>query len=465
MYKKITSRTAREIGLIVGEKNMLAERERMEGYSHDEFALRSLARYPEIVAMPGETRQVSELVKLASRERFPVVARGGGTGLCGGCVPLFGGLVLSLERMNRVLDVDTENHMAELEAGVSLDAFYGAIGKQGMFFPPHPGEESATIGGVIATNAGGSRALKYGTIRNFLRGLQAVLPDGRITALGGRTLKDSSGYSLLHLIAGSEGTLGVITSATLGIMPEPASTLTLIVPFDDMFDVFKAVPRMLGAGILPLAVEFVSREVISVAEEHLDRKWPAGKGDFFLMIILEGQEEELLSAAERISVICLEHGSLDVLVASGREKQQEILATRSLVYEALKAKTLEILDIALPRNRMEGHLRRVAELSRQHDVWLPTYGHAADGNLHTHIMRTDREGKDLADWEAVYPVVRDAIHADARKRGGRVSGEHGIGLAKKEYLGMFTDEISLGLMKGIKKVFDPGNILNPGKIF
>lgn len=465
MYKKITPGIIEEIRKITGDKNIVADKEQMEDYSHDEFALPSLRNYPEIVVKPEESRQVAELLKLAGKESFPVVARGGGTGLCGGCVPAFGGVVLSLEKMNRIVDIDTGNLMAEMEAGVTLKDFYASLKGQKMFFPPHPGEESATVGGVIATNAGGSRAVKYGTVKNFLRGLEVVLPDGKITRLGGKILKDSSGYNLMHLMAGSEGTLGVITGATLSIMPAPASTLTLIIPFDNIFDTFKTVPRMLCAGILPLAVEFISRQVVSVAEDYTGKYWPVRQGEFFLMIILEGEETELLSVSEKISEISIKHNAIDVFVAQQQDKQEEILAIRSLVYEALKPRTIEILDVVLPRSQMEGHLHCIEELSERYNVWLPTYGHAADGNLHTHIMKADKDKKDISGWEEIYPAVRREIHMDAKKRGGKVSGEHGIGLAKKEYIALFTDEPALHLMKEIKKLFDPHNILNPGKIF
>ncbi|MBN1444810.1 MAG: FAD-binding oxidoreductase [Candidatus Omnitrophica bacterium] len=465
MYKKITEGIIGEIKNIVGENNVILEKERLEDYSHDEFAMKTLSNYPEIAVKPENSLQVSELMKLANKESFPVVARGGGTGLCGGCVPSLGGVVLSLEKMNRILEVDTENLMAEMEAGVSLEEFYTAIKEKKMFFPPHPGEESATIGGVLSTNAGGSRAVKYGTVRNFIRGMEVVLPDGSITSLGGRILKDSSGYSLMHLMVGSEGTLGVITKATLSIMPVPASTLTLIVPYDNILDAFKTVPHLLMAGILPLALEFIGRQVIAASEDYLGKSWPVQQGEFFLMIILEGEDAELMSVSEKISEICLEFNAVDVFVAQPQEKQEEILAIRSLVYEALKSKTAEILDIVLPRDRMEEHIRYVEELSEKYNIWLPTYGHAADGNLHTHIMKTDRNKKNITDWKEIYEAVRKEIHLDAKKRGGKVSGEHGIGLAKKEYLGLFTDEPALRMMKEIKKVFDPNNILNPGKIF
>jgi glycolate oxidase len=465
MYKKLTGEVVDEIKRVMGERNVFVERERIEDYSHDEFALPSLKRYPEVVVKPDAICQVSELLKIANRERFPVVARGGGTGLCGGCVPASGGVVLSMERMNRIIDVDTDNLMAEMEAGVTLKDFYDSLKGKKMFFPPHPGEENATVGGVIATNAGGSRAVKYGTIRNFLRAVEVVLPDGGITRLGGKILKDSSGYSLLHLMAGSEGTLGVITKATLSIMPLPASTLTLIIPFDNIFDTFKSVPHMLCAGILPLAVEFISMEIVSIAEDYLGKRWPVRQGKFFLMIILEGEETELLSVSEEISKISTEHNAIDVFVARQQDKQEEVLFIRSLVYEALKPRTIEILDIVLPRSEMEGHLHCIEEISERYNIWLPTYGHAADGNLHTHIMKVDMNKKEISDWEEIYPAVRREIHVDAKNRGGKVSGEHGIGMAKREYIGLFTDEPALHLMKEIKRVFDPGNILNPGKIF
>jgi len=466
MYGKVDPETVKALEAIVGSSSVLTDRQRMEDYSHDEYALDSLKRYPEAVVKPDSTQQVAAILRLAREKKIPVVTRGGATGLCGGTVPVSGGIVLSLERMNRIVEIDRENLMAVCEAGVTLREFYQRLRQEKLFFPPHPGEESATIGGTVATNAGGARAVKYGVVRNFTRGMQVVLADGTVLTLGGKILKDSTGYSLLNLLIGSEGTLGVITQVTLSVMPVPASQITILVPYEDVSSALASVPELLRQGVLPLAIEFVSREVIAKAESYLGESWPVSVGNCFLLVILEGDDDEqVMKAGEKLSEVCLGRGALDIFAAEVWEKQESILRIRSMVYEALKADTIEILDVVLPRTEVEPHLKAIAEISRREDVWLPTYGHAADGNVHTHITKKTAAGSPLEHWEALYPRVRKAIHDDARQRGGRASGEHGIGLVKKEYLGMFVDPAALELMRGIRRVFDPDGILNPGKIF
>jgi len=464
MFRRVTEPLVAELEGIAGRGNVCADASAVERYASDEFALRRPDARPEVVVKPATAAQVAEVLKLANRESFPVVARGGGTGLCGGCVPVFGGVVLSMERMNAVVEIDPADLLARLEAGLSLRDFYAALAAERLFFPPHPGEEGATVGGVVATNAGGSRAVKYGTVRNFVRGLDVVFPDGSAASLGGKVLKDSSGYSLMHLMIGSEGTLGVVTAATLSVMPAPSSTLTLIVPFDAAAAAFGTASDILRAGIVPLAVEFVPRRVIAVSEKHLRKTWPVRAGEYFLMAILDGEESELLGAAEKISDIASKRGAADAFATGAADRQAEILAIRSLVYEALKRETVEILDVVLPRSRMEEHVAFVGELSARTGVWLPTYGHAADGNLHTHLMKTAPDGTPVDGWEETCAGIRREIHADARKRGGRVSGEHGIGFTKREYMALFHDPAALRAMAGIKRLLDPNGILNPGKV-
>ncbi|HPZ07993.1 MAG TPA: FAD-binding oxidoreductase [Candidatus Eremiobacteraeota bacterium] len=466
MYKKIDSGILQELEHIVGKKNLITERENMEDYGHDEIALSHMRNYPEVVLRPSTSKEISEILKLANKHLIPVVARGGGTGLAGGCVPVFGGIVISLEKMNKFLELDEENLMATMEAGVTLMKFHQTLQEKNLFFPPHPGEESATIGGIISTNAGGARAVKYGTVRNFVRSIEVVLPQGDIVKLGGKLLKDSSGYNLLHLMIGSEGTLGIVTKGTFSIMPIPKASLTLIIPFDDVSGALKSVPHILCSGILPLSIEFVSSELIIMTKEFLKKSWPVQVGNVYLLIILEGEDmEEVEKASMKVSEVCLSHKAIDVFVAESRDKQDEILEIRSKIYEALKSKTVEAIDIVLPRNQIEPHLKRLSEIEKEADMWLPTFGHAADGNLHTHISKFNLKGEYIEDWEKKYEDVRRAIHDDAIERGGKISGEHGIGFAKKEYLEIFTDKSLLQLMKGIKRTFDPNNILNPGKIF
>jgi len=455
---------------IVGEKNVLATREHMEDYSHDEFALPVFRNYPEAVVRPATVEETSRIVRLLNQHAIPITPRGGGTGLCGACVPCPGGIVLDMQRINRILEIDTGNFMAVLEAGVTLAGFYEELRKKDLFFPPHPGDENAMIGGLIATNAGGARAVKYGTIRNFVRGLEVVLADGSIINLGGKVMKNSSGYNLLHLMIGSEGTLGIITKAVISIMPPRRHLWTLLVPYEDLASVMNSVVRILHAGIVPLALEFLEHDVVEITAKSLGKSWPCKPARFYLMIMLDGStEEEIEKTAEPLAELCLADNAMDILVADTGQKQKDILEIRSQFYEALKPDTLEILDIVVPRTEIAHHVAAVAEISERYGVWLPTYGHAADGNVHTHIMKpVFREGKprqEREDWHDYYPKIKEEIHRDALSRGGYVSGEHGIGLAKKELLPLFLPEKQIELMRGIKRCFDPNNIMNPGKIF
>lgn len=471
MYKKVTERIIKELERIVGQKNMIVDADQMLDYSHDEFSLLDIAHEPDVVVKPYTTEEVENILRLANKEKIPVTPRGGATGLCGGCVPSLGGIVLSLERMNRIIEIDSANQMAVVEAGVTLMDFYRGVEEEGLFFPPHPGDESAMIGGVIATNAGGARAVKYGVIRNYVRGLDVVLPKGTTIHLGGKLMKSSTGYSLLNLMIGSEGTLGIITKAIIQLMPSPQCMRSLIIPYDDLENAIEAVPLLIRRKILPLAVEFIPREVIQITEEFLKKKWPSTLGNTYLLIILDASsEEEMDRLSEVVAEICLEREALDVFIADDPKKQEQVLEIRSQIYEAIKAHTIEILDIVVPRAEIAKHVKRVQEVSQKYGIWLPTFGHAADGNVHTHIMKSRFEnGKSVLlledEWRTKIDKVREALYQDSKTRGGMISGEHGIGIVKKPYLFYVLDLETIELMKGIKSIFDPQNILNPGKIF
>lgn len=471
MYNKVTEKIIHELQQIAGENHVVVEPEKKHDYSHDEFSLPDIAREPDVVVKPQSSEEISRILILADREKIPVTPRGGATGLCGGCVPSYGGIVLSLERMNRIIEVDKPNQMIVVEAGVLLMDLYERVEAEGLFFPPHPGDETAQIGGVIAANAGGARAVKYGVVRNYVRGLEVVLASGTIIHPGGKLMKSSTGYNLLNLMIGSEGTLGIITRAVIQLMPSPQLSRSLIVPYDELEAAIDTVPELITSKILPLAVEFIPKEVIHITEEYLRKQWPVKVGSTYLLIILEASsEEEMDKLSEQVAEICLKKDALDVFVADSPGKQQQVLEIRSLIYEAIKAQTLEILDIAVPRAEIARHVKRVMEVSEKYGIWLPTFGHAADGNVHTHIMKARYEDGEILplpeeEWRAKLNLIRQELYRDCKEKGGVISGEHGIGIVKKPYLSYVVEEESINLMRGIKKVFDPNNILNPGKIF
>jgi len=456
---------------VVGPDNVIADPDRLDTYSHDEFSLREIQRRPDVVVRPKTTAETAAVLRLAHDRRIPVTPRGGATGLCGGCVPVAGGIVLSLERMNAVVEIDAKNQMAVVEAGVSLLQFEQAVAEAGFDFPPHPGEESALIGGMIATNAGGSRAVKYGVIRNYIRGLEVVTASGDVLRLGGKLIKSSTGYNLMHLLIGSEGTLGVITRAVIQFRAKPALTRSLVIPFETLEAAIETVPVLFQRDIVPLALEFVPLDVLRISEEHLRKTWPSHLGDTHLFVILDAvSEEEMDRLSQSLAEAALDMGALDVFIADTPAKQDNVLAIRSKIYEALKAYTVEILDVCVPRAEIPAHVKRVREIADAHGVWLPTFGHAGDGNVHTHIMKARcRDGRIVPmaedEWRASFDAIRDEIYADGMARRGVISGEHGIGLVKKPYLAMSLPPAQIELMRGIKKVFDPRGILNPGKIF
>ena len=467
-YGKVTPEVLDSLRKLLGAENVQTDRDALVDYAHDEFVRAEDAHYPEVLVRPSETAQVSEIVKIARRTRIPVTPRGGGTGLCGGCVPLFGGILLSLEKMNRVREVDPDNLMAVCEAGVPLVDFYAAVNEAGLFFPPHPGDETATVGGVIATNAGGARAVKYGVIRNFVRGIEVVLPDGEIVELGGKIFKSSTGYSLLNLMIGSEGTLGIVTGATVSLLAPPAEMYTLVASYERLEDAVRTVPEIIRQKILPMAVEFVPRDAIEVTEAYLNKKWPLSEGRAYLMIIVDGSSsDEVLALSERVGRVCTDRGALNIVVADAPAKQRNILEIRSQIYEALRDHMTELLDVTVPRSRIHELVEASEDLGRRHGIWLPTYGHAADGNVHTHIMKARWDNgtwTETPGWREAYPVVRDGLHELGKSFGGVISGEHGIGFVKKGYMPGFLGERQMDLMKAVKRAFDPAGILNPGKV-
>ena len=471
MSGKIDSAVINGLISIVGENNVFTCKEELAGYTYDESVCRLPDCFPEVVVRPGSTEEVSYILRLANAHRIPVTPRGGGTGLAGGCVPVYGGIVLSLQRMNRFIELDRKNQVAVVEAGVTLAEFIREVEKEGFFFPPHPGDEGAMFGGMIATNAGGSRAVKYGVIRNYVRGLEVVLADGRVINPGGKLVKNSTGYNLLHLFIGSEGTLGVITRAIIQVMNRPTFLRTLVIPFNSIDKAIDNVPLIFEKGILPMAVEFTTRDVLELTERYLNLTWPSRQGDVQLMVIVDSaSEEELGKLSDEIADLVLENGALDVFVADTPAKQDEVLKIRSNIYEAIKKETVDILDICVPRSEIAGHVRKIQEVAKKYVLWLPVFGHTGDGNIHTHLMKAKYEDGQMV--PVAMEEIRDKLEAarqelikDGAARGGVISGEHGIGLYKKGYLPLSLQATQIELMKRIKQALDPAGIMNPGKIF
>jgi len=445
---------------IVGQEWVITEREYMESYLRDETpdVLRPSAAEDLILVKPSSTKEVSQILKTANQMRVPVFPVGGRTGLVGGSVPTEPGIILSLERMNKI-EVDKENLMAIAEAGATLGDLIKAAEDADLFFPLHPGDEGAQIGGLISTNAGGVRAVKYGVMRNYVKGIEIVLPTGEILNLGGRLIKNNTGYDLMHLIIGSEGTLCVITKAILKLYPKSGYSVTLVLPFNSRADAIRAVPKILQSGVIPLAVEYVGIKELNKAAKHLSEEWPVQSADAQLIIILSGSsEDEVYSDCEKISEIAEENNAGEALIAETREEQERILRIRSNIYTALKPDMVDILDVTVPMNRLGDLMDEIDKIAERYGVYLPVYGHAGDGNLHIHLMKKNGEVPSYIE------EIRDEIYSVGIRLGGVITGEHGIGKIRIEKVSKVLAEKEISLMREIKRIFDPNNILNPGKV-
>ena len=432
-------------------------------YDHDEMTI--YGHYmPEAVLQALTTEDVSAVLKYCNEHNIAVTPRGAGTGLCGGCVAIHGGVVLSTEKMKKVLEVDTKNMTATVEPGVLLMEFPKSLEGTGLFYPPDPGEKTATMGGNAMTNAGGMRAVRYGVTRDYVLGMEVVLASGEVINLGGKNVKTSSGYSLIDLMVGSEGTLGFLTKLTVKLIPEPKVNLSLLMPFDDLDACIGAVPAVLGCGCEPTAVEFMEREVIACAETYLGKQFPDTSADAYLLVRLDGPSAEALKPAmDQLTDLALSIGAKDVLLADTDERKESIWNARGAFLEAIKGSTPEMdeCDVVVPREDIPAFVRKSVEIGRKIGVRICSFGHAGDGNLPIYACKAA-----LADevWEKAVEQVMDELYIAAKEMGGEVSGEHGIGHAKKGFLAESMGETQMNLMRGIKAAFDPKGILNPGKV-
>lgn len=433
-----------------------------EDYSHDELG--GVYGYPDVLIKVVSTGEISQIMTYAYEQDIPVVVRGAGTGLVGAAVAVQGGIMLETTLMNHILELDEENLTVTVEPGVLLMELAQFAEEHQFLYPPDPGEKSATIGGNISTNAGGMRAVKYGVTRDYVRGLTVVLPNGRVETFGGKIVKNSSGYSLKDLMIGSEGTLGIITKAILKLVPLPDKSVSLLVPYKKMEDAIGTVPEIIKLKTTPTAIEFMEREVLLFAEEFLGKKFPDTKSSAYLLLTFDGNSASQVEGEyEKVARYCLEHGAEDVFIVDTPERKDSVWSARGAFLEAIKASTSEMdeCDVVVPRNRVADFIHFTHDLSRKHDIRIPSFGHAGDGNLHIYICR-DELKENL--WKQKLTEVFAEMYEMAMRLGGAVSGEHGVGYAKKKYLEDQLGEVQIEIMRGIKKVFDPKGLLNPEKV-
>lgn len=462
MYNKVNSEDLIKLKNIAGEQNVIFGDNINPDYAHDELG--GVERMPEVLIRVHTTEEISEIMKYAYERTIPVTVRGSGTGLVGAAVPVEGGILLETTQMNKILELDAETLTVTVQPGVLLMELAAFCEENDFLYPPDPGEKSATIGGNISTNAGGMRAVKYGVTRDYVRGLTVVTPNGEIMNLGGKIAKNSSGYSLKDLIIGSEGTLCIITEAILKLVPLPKVSVSLLVPFPDMKSAIEAVPKIFGSKITPTAIEYMSRDTILFSEDYLGKRFPDTKNDAYILLTFDGNTDEQVDADMRVVAdLCLQIGALDAYIVDTEERKKAVWSARGAFLEAIKASTTEMdeCDVVVPVNKIDEFIKFTHNLADEMNVRIPSFGHAGDGNLHIYICRDELDDEK---WAEVLEICFDRMYKKAEEMGGLVSGEHGIGYAKKGYLKKQYGTPQIELMKGIKSVFDPKNILNPGKI-
>ncbi|MFA5110776.1 MAG: FAD-linked oxidase C-terminal domain-containing protein [Desulfobaccales bacterium] len=450
----------KELAAIVGSEHILTSPEERWCYAYDAT---DRAAMPEAVVFPGSAAEVAAIVRLANAHRFAVVPRGAGTGRSGGSVPIAGGVVVVLTRLNRILEISKDDLVAVVEPGVILGRLKAAVEAEGLYYPPDPASaEFCTIGGNVAECAGGAVAVQYGVTRDYVLGLEVVLPTGELIAAGTRTMKGVVGYDLTRLFLGSEGTLGIITRITLRLVSKPPARQTLAAGFDTMEAAAATVSLILRSGLAPTALEFMDHVTLGCVKEMLPFALPAGTAAL-LLIAVDGQPQDVAERVGRIAQCCRDQGASPVLESRTPEEAEGLWRARKVVSPALlKVKPHKVSeDVVVPLGSIPALISALQDIARRRSLIIPSYGHAGDGNIHVNILYDQQVERER---QAV-PLAVEDLFTMVRKLNGTLSGEHGIGLTKAPYLGMELSPAALALQRRLKAAFDPLNIMNPGKIF
>ena len=466
-YNPVTAEVIAELEKVVPGRVVVGE-EVNPDYARDEMPIYG-TRMPEVSVDALSTEEVAGIVKVCYEHNIPVTTRGAGTGLVGGCTPICGGVVICTTKMNKILSYDLDNFAVTVQPGVLLQDLADDALAHGCMYPPDPGEKLATLGGNVATNASGMRGVKYGATRDYVKAMTVVLPTGEVTRFGATVSKTSSGYSLLNLMIGSEGTLGIITELTLKLIPAPKVTVSLIVPYENLDEAIATVPKFKKNHMNPQALEFFEREILISSEEYLGKAvFPRNVGGTdvgaYLLVTFDGNtQDEIDAIVEQAAELVLEAGALDVLVADTPAKMKDAWAARSSFLEGIEEQTklLDECDVVVPVTKIPDYVIFADELAKNYDFRLQYFGHAGDGNLHIYTCSNDME-KD--EFLRQVDDFMSKLYAKTMELGGQISGEHGIGMGKVKYLAQAVGETNMELMRGIKKVFDPKLILNPGKV-
>ncbi len=467
-YNKISDKIIEKLVNMLGERNVIyKDKEKLENFSHDEITDKKYAHMPEIAVRPQNAEEISKIMKMANEEKIPVTPRGAGSGLSGGAVPIYGGIVMLFDRMNKILEIDKTNMMAVVEPGVITNELNEQIEDDGLFFAGYPmSVESCFIGGNIAENAGGGRAVKYGVTGRYIVGVEVVTPEGEIIELGGKLMKNVVGYDLLKLMIGSEGTLGIFTKIIIKLLPLPKARVDLLVPFKDAETAISAVPKiMTESGIIPTAIEFMDKLSFETSYKFLNEHFSHEDAGAMLLIEIDGtNSEQLEKEYEMIGKLCQKNGALEVYVADNHTTIERVWRVRRNIAEAFMvySPVQSLEDIVVPIGSIPKILHDINNIAEKHDVLIPTYGHAGDGNLHATVVKKQEMSMDK--WEESLPRVLKEMYTKSNQYGGTISGEHGIGHKRKLYMEDCLGKTTVELMKRIKRSFDPNYILNPGKI-
>ncbi|MFA5852023.1 MAG: FAD-linked oxidase C-terminal domain-containing protein [Spirochaetales bacterium] len=466
-YGKVTDAIVAELKALLGANNVIADAERMETYSHDETSAEEYGHMPEVVVTPTSTVQVAEVVKLANRASLPVTPRGAGSGLSGGAIPVYGGIVLSLEKMNKVIEIDYANMTMTVETGIVTNEINNLIKERELFYAGYPMSlETCFLGGNIAENAGGGKAVKYGVTSRYIMGLELVTPTGDVVWLGGKLAKDVTGYDLTHLIVGSEGTLGIVTTAIIRLIGLPKAKSDLLVLFKTPAEAIACVPEIIAKGTIPTSIEFMDKLSVETSCAYLNESLPYETCGAMLLIEMDGTDADHVDAdAEAVGDLCMEKGAIEVYMADNRTTQERVWSVRRNIAEAFKVRSpvQSLEDIVVPTASIPDIIPELDRISAKFGISIPCYGHAGDGNLHATLVKDP--GMSMEAWHVAEPAALEDLYAVVARLGGKISGEHGIGLKRKKYMAEFMSPVEMGLIKAIKRAWDPNGIMNPGKLF
>ena len=463
-YKKMTEEDFDQIRSFTAKDRVWVGDEIAKEYYHDEMPEYGIYP-PELYVEVINKEEVSAIMAYAYKENIPVVCRGAGTGLAGGATCKYGGIMLSVMRMNRIFPVDHKNQTITAEPGALLVDIQAAAAQEGLFYPPDPGEKTASIGGNVITNAGGMKAVRYGLTRDFVRCIEAVLPDGSIMNFSSNVVKNTTGYDVKDLVIGSEGTLCILTQVTLKLLPAPTCSATLVMPFSSLEECADMVPKVLELPFVPTAIEFLERELIEIVERTLNKPFPVQQGEAVLIGMYDASSaQELDSAVEAASEAALKNGAFDCFIADTPERSATVWSVRGAILEGMKADSVsqEECDVVVPRARIAEYVKAAKRIALSHGIRVEPCGHCGDGNIHTEMLR----GPEMSDeeWKSATHACLTELYALSKELGGQLSGEHGIGNGRLEFLKEFVGPRMIALYKSIKLAFDDKLILNPGKV-